>query len=173
MSHDTADAETTIAVIGLTAATFEELRTRSQARTAEPGRATQDDHDVAMLIDDRDGLVFELYHEAIRVNALVDRLRTEGNEPDLPYTELPADVVVSAHAAELPEMMRPEEFHEILRRDVACEGVLTRTGMNQTMLDRTILVTARAPLAARMLYAKARFHALQEWVSRLSAPVQQ
>ena len=39
MSHYPADAETTIAVIGLTSASFEELRTRSQARTAEPGRA--------------------------------------------------------------------------------------------------------------------------------------
>lgn len=173
MSHYPADAETTIAVIGLTSASFEELRARSQARTAEPGRATQDDQDVAMLIDDRDGLVFELFHEAIRVNALVDRLRAEGNEPDLPYTELPADVAVSAHAAELPEMMRPEEFHEILRRDVACEGVLTRAGMNQTMLDRTTLVTARPPLVVQMLHAKARFHALQEWATRLNTPVQQ
>jgi hypothetical protein len=54
-----------------------------------------------MLIDDRDGLVFELFHRAIRVNALVDRLRIEGNERDLPYTELSADVVISDHAAEL------------------------------------------------------------------------
>lgn len=172
MSHAPADAETTIAAIGMTATSFEELRTRSRARTAEPGHATQDETDVAQLIDDRDGLVFELFHEAIRVNALVDRLRIAGNEPDLPYTELPADVAVSEHAAELPEMMRPEEFHEILRRDVACEGVLTRAGMNQTMLDRTTLVTARAPLAARMLYAKARFQALQEWSKRLAAPAQ-
>jgi hypothetical protein len=41
MSHDPAGAETTIAVIGMTATFFEELRTRSHARTAEPPRTTR------------------------------------------------------------------------------------------------------------------------------------
>jgi hypothetical protein len=168
-----ADVAATEAMLGMTAPTLEVFRARSRVRLIRDAPLNQDEVDVVLLIDDRDALLSALREEVTAVNVLVTWLHQTGAAPELPFSDLPADVAASAGATPHPHVLAADEFVEVAYRDLRSRKKLTPENMSQAMNDRAALVTARAPLAAQLLHAQAHAETLAVWLARLLSSAQE